>query len=112
MRNLEAQEQATVVEWCDWMGVPIFHIPNGGFRNPREGRNLKLQGVRAGVPDLFIPVASGGFHGLFVEMKKEGGRLSPKQREWLQLLNRQGYKAVSCIGAGAAIDTIKEYIHG
>lgn len=50
----EADEQQAVVEWCDLKGVPIFHIPNGGFRHPAEAKHLKAQGVKAGVPDLCV----------------------------------------------------------
>ena len=72
----EAQEQAAVIEYCEFIHVPVFHIPNGGYRNAREAANLKRQGVKAGVPDLCIPVAKGGYHGLYIEMKTKKGKLS------------------------------------
>ena len=107
----EAQEQRIVVEWCEWKHVPIFHIPNGGSRDPREARNLKLQGVKAGVPDLFVPVPNGEYHGLFIEMKREkGGTVSDAQRKWLDYLGSQGYMAEVCHGATEAISTIRSYI--
>lgn len=109
----EAQEQAVVVEWAKLRGLPLFHIPNGGSRDPREARNLKLQGVRAGVPDLFLPVARKGRHGLFIEMKREkGGTVSKAQREWLELLGREGYAAEVCRGAMEAIRLLKGYLDG
>lgn len=106
----EAREQQAVVEWCAWKRIPIFHIPNGGSRDKREAANLKRQGVKPGVPDLFVPVARGGWHGLFVEMKTAKGRVSPKQREWLELLSAQGYLAKVCRGADEAIRVIGAYM--
>ena len=55
----EADEQRAVVEWCAWRRIPVFHIPGGGSRHPAEAARLKAQGVKAGVPDLCIPVARG-----------------------------------------------------
>lgn len=109
----EAQEQRAVVEWCDRARIPVFHIPNGGYRHPAEARNLRLQGVRAGVPDLFVPIARGGYHGLFVEMKrKDGGSTTLRQRIWLARLAEEGYRAAVCHGAEEAIGLIREYADG
>ena len=108
----EAQEQAAVIEYCEFIHVPVFHIPNGGYRNAREAANLKRQGVKAGVPDLCIPVAKGGYHGLYIEMKTKKGKLSDKQKAWLSLLHDQGYAACVAYGAGQAIDIIAKYIRG
>lgn len=106
----EAQEQRAVVEWCDWQKVPIFHIPNGGSRNVAEAANLKRQGVKAGVPDLCVPLARGKYHGLYIEMKAKNGRLSSKQVDWLVLLSENGYLAKVCYGAQEAISCIKYYL--
>lgn len=106
----EAQEQQAVIEWCAWKRIPVFHIPNGGSRDKREAANLKRQGVQPGVPDLFVPVARGGWHGLFVEMKTAKGRASPKQREWLELLSAQGYLVKVCRGSEEAIRVIGAYM--
>lgn len=107
----EAQEQHTVVEWCRWKHVPCFHIPNGGYRNKHTAYQLKRQGVEAGVPDLCIPVPSKGYHGLFIEMKtRTGGRVSEHQKQWLELLNNNGYMAVVCHGATEAIATLESYL--
>ncbi len=106
----EAQEQEAVIEWCDWARVPIFAIPNGGKRNPAEAAHLKRQGVRAGVPDLFMPIASSTYHGLFIEMKAGKNKPTENQLEWIARLERQGYKACVCVGATQAIETIIKYL--
>lgn len=109
----EALEQRTVVEWCELRRVPYFHVPNGGSRNKAEAANLKRQGVRPGVPDLCVPVARCGYHGLFIEMKaKTGGRVSGYQAKWIQLLREQGYAAYVCEGADSAIRLLELYMGG
>ena len=71
----EATEQEKLISWTQYQynEYPelklIFHIPNGGSRNTLEAANLKRQGVKAGVPDLCLPVARQNYHGLYIEMK-------------------------------------------
>jgi hypothetical protein len=92
----------------------LFHIPNGGSRKGGviEGAHLKAQGVRAGVPDLCLPVARGGYHGLFVEMKATGGRVQDTQKHWNQQLAMQGYLALVCHGFDEARRAIEKYLSG
>lgn len=106
----EAGEQSAFVSYVEWRGFPIFHIPNGGSRNAIEAANLKRQGVRAGVPDLCIPVARKGFHGLYIEMKTRTGRVSENQKRWLELLNTEGYRAEVAKGYEAAVRIFEDYI--
>lgn len=107
----EAHEQIAVVNYCDILGIPVFHVPNGGIRNKIEAANLKRQGVKAGVPDLVIPCARCGYHGLYIEMKTKTGRISDKQKEWLKLLRKEGYAAYVARGASQAIELIDHYMN-
>lgn len=111
LKRSEAQEQTTVIQYCELRHIPIFAIPNGGSRNAIEAANLKRQGVKAGVPDLMIPVAKQGYHGLFVEMKVGYNKPSEKQEEWIKLLNRNSYLAKVCYGAEEAINLIDNYMY-
>jgi hypothetical protein len=78
----ESQHQSTLFKWTKQPEVRadfpelrlLFHIPNGGRRDPVEARHLKEQGVKKGVPDLCLPVARGGFNALYIELKTEKGR--------------------------------------
>ena len=113
----EAEEQEAVMRWAEMsLGVHpelalLFHIPNGGSRNKVEAAHLKRLGVKKGVPDLFLPVARKGYHGLFVEMKREkGGRLSEEQEMWLRELDIQGYMGDVCNGYEEARALIEEYL--
>lgn len=118
MIRKEAQEQAAVFEWAAWASkrTPelnlLYHVPNGGSRNPVEARNLKAQGVKAGVPDLVLPVARGQYHGLYIELKRKGGRPQESQLWWIAHLREQGYAALICYGADDARATIARYLNG
>ena len=113
----EAQEQQAVIAWAaHYQGLYpclkwLHHIPNGGSRDKKEAVNLKRQGVKAGVSDLFLPCACHGYHGLYIEMKSKNGKLSKKQAEFIEDMIRQGYKAVVCYGAETAIKVIMQYIN-
>lgn len=116
----EAQEQEWLFQWATAMSVVrwpelklMFHVPNGGSRNRIEAARLKAQGVKPGVPDIFLPVARKGRHGLFIELKRKvGGQVSPEQNKMLGELNRQGFMAVVCKGWNAAADAIEDYMGG
>lgn len=105
----ETGEQEAVIQYCDLMHIPIVHIPNEGKRSASYGAKLKRAGLRRGFPDLFIPLARNGYHGLFIEMKYGKGKTSPEQKEWLECLSDNEYKAVVCYGAQEAIQEINNY---
>ena len=52
----------------------MHHIPNGGHRNKSTANRLRLEGVRAGVPDIFLPFPSKGFHDMSIVTGKQIGR--------------------------------------
>lgn len=115
----ESAEQEALMDWANrasgkWPELALlYHIPNGGSRNEIEAVHLRRQGVKAGVPDLCLPVARGGCHGLYIELKRrEGGRISANQSAWLMALNAQGYAAVVCNGWEEAKSTIESYLKG
>lgn len=75
-----------------------------------EAVNLKREGVKSGVPDLCLPVARGACHGLYIEMKRQGGRVSDNQTEWIKNLREQGYRVAIAYTCEQAIDTIIKYL--
>lgn len=115
-KQSEATEQERVIAWAAWNERKhpelklLYHIPNGGSRNEVEAVNLKRQGVKAGVPDLCLPAARCGFHGLYIEMKYGRNKTTQKQESWLDELRQQGYKAVVCYGADSAIKELETYL--
>lgn len=89
----------------------LFHVPNGGSRGRIEAVRFKQAGVKAGVPDIFLPAPKGGYSGLFVELKRRKfGRVSEDQRLWIAQLREQGYRVEVCRGWLAAADTIMQYL--
>lgn len=116
MKRSESTEQMTLIDWCNinTCAYPelelIYHVPNEGKRTDYQGKKLKREGLKKGVPDLCLPVPRSGFHGLYIEMKYGTGRLTKEQKEWIEKLNKQGYKATVCYGFEEARDTILKYI--
>jgi len=94
--------------------LALLHaIPNGGKRHRGTAAKLKAEGVKAGVPDLCLPVARGGYHGMYLEMKYGKNKPTPSQAEWLEALRGQeGYHAVVCHGFFLAKAAILEYLEG
>lgn len=109
-RKTEDGEQQAVIEYCDLADIPIVHIPNEGKRTAFYAAKLKAVGLKKGFPDLFIPKAKKGFHGLFIELKRDKHSYPTKEQlGWICYLNRAGYKATISYGATAAIKEIQEY---
>ena len=114
----ELQHQQCVIKWGQQPGVRakypelamLFHIPNERYCTPIQGKQLKRAGVRSGVPDLCLPVPSGRYHGLFIEMKTDTGRAGEAQRWWVQRLNAAGYFAQVCHGWEAAVSMLEWYL--
>lgn len=118
MTPTENAEQAALFQWAELASgahpeLRLLHaIPNGGLRDGRTAAILARTGVKSGVPDLCLPVARGGFHGLYIELKRlKGGVLSINQKTWLGLLAKEGYKAVVCRGWEEARDELLTYLN-
>ena len=111
----EAIEQAKVIAWARanernypylWM---LHSSLNGLKRTPYASNKAKAQGMLAGVPDLFMPVAIGNSKGLYIEMKSKTGRIRDEQSKFLQAASNFGYSCFICYSAVEAIDKIKGY---
>lgn len=107
----EHDEQVAVVEYCDLMGHPVYHIPNESKRSPAAAARLKAEGMRPGIPDLCIPVAKGEYHSLYIEMKSPGGKPTAEQVAWIHRLRAEGMCAYVCAGAANAIALIERYMN-
>ena len=75
----ESVEQQCLFRWAAFQSgrfpelALLYHVPNGGSRKKAEAGRFRAEGVKAGVPDLCLPVARGGFHGLYIEPKRQKG---------------------------------------
>ena len=109
----ESQEQCAFIDYLK-VRHPlyyslIFHVPNGGYRTKWEASSLKKNGVKSGVPDLFLPVAHPPYHGIFIEMKSKNGRLSDNQLIYCENVINQNYAVGICYGFDEAVRCLDDY---
>nr|WP_300312801.1 VRR-NUC domain-containing protein [Halomonas sp.] len=118
----EGQEQTALLVWLNGQKMQgtsvgelydhLYHVPNGGHRNKKTAADLKRQGVKAGVSDLVVRQARGGWHGLYLEFKATPPRdadLADSQEKWLEGSEYQGYCAVLARGYEEAKRALIEY---
>lgn len=114
----EDEEQTVLFAWAALMEgqFPVLrwmhHIPNGGKRSKREAARFRAMGVKAGVSDVFLPCARGGWNGLYIEMKALDGRPSEEQKAFARDMTGEGYLSVFCFGAEQAERAILAYLRG
>lgn len=112
----EASLQSEIVTRS--LGLAAYHpavlllhaIPNGDWRGWGTGKKLKAQGVIPGIPDLFLPVARGGFHGLYLELKKARGTVSAEQWEIMLALHEEAYCVRLTNSLSVALEIITNYL--
>lgn len=124
----ESGHQKALFQWVNlmWKRIPelrwLHSVPNGAHVTKAQAGKLLAEGLRAGVPDLFLDVARRGYHGLRIELKvpeirnakgtitKRKGELSTEQEEWIQHYTEAGYLAIVAYGWEAARDAIEVYL--
>lgn len=115
MKITEHAEQANLIQWWRYQHPKfakcLWAIPNGGVRNIGTAVKLKAEGVTAGVPDLFLMIPKKAWHGLFIEMKIKGGKVSDSQKEFMETANSLGYLSVVCFGFDDAKNAINAYLN-
>jgi hypothetical protein len=118
----EDDEQIAFAQYLEFRRIPFYAVPNGGKRVKRknkkgewyspEAQKLKAMGVQAGVPDVVIVVARGGFHGFYLELKRrEKWKIDDKQIEWAKTLTREGYWHQYAYGCEDAIRKTEHYLN-
>lgn len=95
-----------------WWAAALHHSPNEEM-SPTARQLAAASGTKAGFPDYILPIQSGEFVGLAIELKaaKPHGRApTPKQKAWLEHLDAQGWRVVVAFGAEEAIAAFDDYI--
>lgn len=116
MKQLEHEHQKALFSWARLQerATPelrwLFSIPNGGHRNKATAAKLKREGVKSGVSDTMLPVARGGYHGLFIEMKAGKNKPTQNQLDFIDFVVSQKYLAIVCYDWTAARDSILAYL--
>lgn len=103
------------MEWFRWqypqLSGRLFAIPNGELRNILVAQKLKKQGVLPGVADLFLMVSAGGYHGLFIELKRQKeGKQSEAQKLFEAECKAAGFCYALCKGNGQAQIYVTKYL--
>ena len=128
MTELELQMQVADYLRLQYPGV-LFHSDVGSGIKLTMGQAIKqkrLQGGRRAWPDMLIAEARSledkCYHGLFIELKKEGTRIFKKdgtlvsdahiceQFDMIEQLRRSGYMAEFACGFGEAKKIIDGYL--
>lgn len=120
-KGVEQKYQEAFVEWFGLNYKCIRELLNvssfGENIGAKRMKSLKDMGLTPGWPDLFlaVPKRLSPHHpimaaGLFIEMKKETGRISPKQKKIHDLLIGKGYQVNTCYNCDEAIAVTKNYL--
>lgn len=110
----ENQIQIAFFEWAEKLAPRhkeldlLYHIANGAHKSPQARGLYKRLGLKAGVPDVHLPVRRGDHIGLWIEFKSEKGRVSEAQKRWIKDLEKEGHKILVLKSAEeAALETLK-----
>lgn len=90
--------------------ILILSIPNGSGTTAKNRLALYAEGLLPGVPDLFIPEARKGFHGLWIEMKTDIGQESAIQKRIRKRLEKNSYLCYVARSEITAINIINDYL--
>lgn len=95
----------------------FHHFANERYFEPKKngahflaGRTLKRMGVKKGVADFHLAFPQNEHHGLWIELKVNGGILSSEQKDFLARKRARGYSAIADWGEEAAKETILYYL--
>lgn len=112
-----ASEHKECKAFFDWYSLYPFvssrmiRIENGGKRSLTEAVRLKSEGLTPGTPDYFFRYPCGGYHGLWIEVKKtKGGKVSPEQINFIENARKEGYAAEIGYGWEECRQIVLDYI--
>ena len=106
--------QCAIVKGCDYHpeARKILHVPNEGKMSEIAGAILNKEGRRKGVFDLHLPLARGGFHAMWMEVKIPGDDLTAEQRIFMEQVKRDGCHAIVVWTSQEGIDAVLNYLKG
>lgn len=120
-------EEMLHMQVCQYIRQKYPHVifssdPSGMYVSMNQAKKLKVLRSHSGLPDLWILEPRGGWHGLILELKKEGTELYKKngtlrkndhleqQQRVLDMLKEKGYYATFSVGYDATISLIDKYL--
>jgi hypothetical protein len=135
VRHLEEAEQVALIQWAQYRRVPegqlsrfIVAVPNGTYLGGTPGQRafqmarLKAAGLAPGAGDLLVALARGGWHSLWIEMKKPFAAfrcraeaisaVSEDQLAFGEAMKLAGSRYLVCYGFEDARHAIENYLDG
>jgi hypothetical protein len=88
----------------------MLAVPNAAKRSYKLAAMLKAEGMRKGMLDVLFLVPMKGFSGLAIEFKKVGGKLTPEQLDYIDLLTKAGWLVIVETSADSAMKVVKNYL--
>lgn len=86
-----------------------FHVPNSAKRGLVEAQRNKRAGVKPGVNDIVVPIACGGYGGLWIELKVDKNDLTDNQINFHQRLREGGQQVHTCRTLTEVVAVICDY---
>lgn len=131
LRVYEHAVQSGLFSWAGMQerlvpALKLLHaIPNGAATRRRlkatpaggvisyspEGKKLKREGLKTGIPDVHWPIARDGFHSLYIECKAPDKRTDVSDAQWEKIdqLREEGNCVVIVCTTSDAIAVVKWY---
>lgn len=110
-KALEHDSQAAVIDYCNARGWHLaFAVPNMGKRSRGAARYFRDEGLKKGALDIVFPYPRKGFHGVFIEMKREGEMPTTEQKDFIKGLRREGFIAGVGWNAEETINFLDSYM--
>jgi len=116
MKMTENKLQIEVIKYLNLVAtkydIMFWHIPNGGYRNPREAANFKRMGVLPGIPDIQIisyPPTSlpCNYYTFFIELKVGKNKTTQIQKDVQMKLNDFGINTYTCWSLDEVIHALR-----
>lgn len=111
--RMETQIQRSIRRYLTHRGYVAVHVPNGATlrgdedQRKRQMHNLKLDGLLPGFPDLIVYGKDGRIG--HIEVKVEGGRQQPTQKECQGMLEQLGHRYAICRSIDDAAETLSKW---
>lgn len=106
----EQQEAEALAQYLRLKGYRFTHIPNetgGDAYARRRAVRMKRAGVSRGFPD-YLAFKDGRRYAIELKRQK-GGRATPEQLEWLDVLDGCGFFVKLARGAGEAVEWLESF---
>lgn len=129
----ESQMQAQFIAWLATQPAPdlpgcklgdfAHAVPNGIWIPGEPHVRMRIivsqrrMGMKKGVPDVTLALPLNGWHGCYIELKRDKVALEPErireeQVEWCERLRKVGYFVAVAVGVEGACEAVRRYVAG